>query len=74
MEIAYLRFLEEQIKMLQKEIDLNNEYDIHEKAEILRNFSKFNTYGAVYKDDRIEKSSESYHRIDYHTLFEEEQK
>lgn len=74
MEIAYLRFLEEQIKMLQKEIDLNNEYDIHEKAEILRNFSKFNTYGAVYKDDRIEKSPESYHRINYHTLFAEEQK
>lgn len=42
--------------------------------KILESFVTLNTHGAVYKDDRIEKSSESYHRIDYHTFFEEKQK
>lgn len=39
--------------------------------KILESFATLNTQGVVYKDDRIEKSPESYHQIDYHTLFEE---
>lgn len=71
-EINYLRFLEKQIIMLKREIDLNDTRDKQQKAEILYNFSKYNTHGAVYKDDRSEKSPSYFHNIDYHKLFEEQ--
>lgn len=73
-EIAYIRFLEKQIVMLNEEIRLNKKHEDQQKAEILRNFATLNTHGAVYKDDRTEKSPESYHQIDYHTLFAEKKK
>ena len=71
-EINYLRFLEKQIIMLKREIDLNDTRDRQQKAEILYTFSKYNTHGAVYKDDRSEKSPSYFHNIDYHKLFEEQ--
>ena len=71
-EINYLRFLEKQIKILSNEIKLNDIRDKQQQAEILYNFSKYNTHGAVYKDDRSEKSPSYFHNIDYHKLFEEE--
>ena len=71
-EIGYLRFLEKQIKMITTEIRLNKDRDKQQKAEILYTFSQYNTHGAVYKDDRIEKSPKYYHNINYHKLFEEQ--
>ena len=71
-EIHYLRFLEKQVIMLKREIDLNDTRDRQQKAEILYTFSKYNTHGAVYKDDRSEKSPSYFHNIDYHKLFEEQ--
>ena len=71
-EINYLRFLEKQIKILSNEIKLNDIRDKQQQAEILYNFSKYNTHGAVYKDDRSEKSPSYFHNIDYHKLFEEQ--
>ena len=70
--LGYLRFLEKQIIMLKREIDLNDTRDRQQKAEILYTFSKYNTHGAVYKDDRSEKSPSYFHNIDYHKLFEEQ--
>ena len=58
--------------MLKREIDLNDTRDRQQKAEILYTFSKYNTHGAVYKDDRSEKSPSYFHNIDYHKLFEEQ--
>ena len=71
-EINYLRFLEQQIKMINREIELNKARDLQQETEILYNFSKYNTHGVVYKDTRLEKSPDSYHNIDYHKLFEEQ--
>ena len=71
-EIKYLRFLEKQIKMLQRELELNDTRDKQQEAEILYTFSTLNTHGVTYKDDRIEKSPEYYHNINYHKLFEEQ--
>ena len=71
-EIKYLRFLEKQIKMITTEIRLNKDRDKQQKAEILYTFSTLNTHGVTYKDDRIEKSPEYYHNINYHKLFEEQ--
>lgn len=71
-EIEYLRFLKKQIIMLHREIELNDIRDKKQQAEILYNFSKYNTHGAVYKDDRSEKSPSYFHNIDYHKLFEEQ--
>ena len=71
-EIGYLRFLEKQIKMITTEIRLNKDRDKQQKAEILYTFSQYNTHGAVYKDDRIEKSPKYYHNVNYHKLFEEQ--
>ena len=71
-EIEYLRFLERQIKMLQRELELNDTRDKQQEAEILYTFSTLNTHGVTYKDDRIEKSPEYYHNINYHKLFEEQ--
>ena len=71
-EINYLRFLEQQIKMINREIELNKASDLQQEAEILYNFSKYNTHGVVYKDTGLEKSPDSYHNIDYHKLFEEQ--
>ena len=70
-EINYLRFLEQQIKMINREIELNKASDLQQEAEILYNFSKYNTHRVVYKDTRLEKSPDSYHNIGYHKLFEE---
>ena len=71
-EIAYFRFLEKQKRLLKHEIDLNNKRERQQLAEILYNYSHYNTHGATYKDRRSEKSPPSYHTIDYRKLFEEE--
>ena len=71
-EIKYLRFLEKQILMIKKELKLNDERDRQQEAAMLYKFSTLNTHGVTYKDDRIEKSPEYYHNINYHKLFEEQ--
>ncbi len=72
-EINYLRFLEKQISLLKHEIELNDKRERQQLAEILYNFSRYNTHGATYKDTRTEKSSMTYHTINYRKLFEENQ-
>ena len=72
-EINYLRFLEKQISLLKYEIELNNKREKQQEAEILYNLSRYNTHGATYKDTRTEKSSMTYHTINYRKLFEENQ-
>lgn len=71
-EIAYFRFLEKQKRLLKHEIDLNDKRERQQLAEILYNYSHYNTHDATYKDRRSEKSPPSYHTIDYRKLFEEE--
>ena len=51
------------------QIELNKECDKQQEAEILYNFSKYNTRDAYYKDTRMEKSPDTYHQIDYYKLF-----
>ena len=70
-EIQYLRFLEKQIRLLKNEIQLNNERERQQRAEILYSFSQYNTGGATYKDRRNDFSSSSYHKIDYYQIFKE---
>ena len=70
-EIQYLRFLEKQIRLLKNEIQLNNERERQQRAEILYSFSQYDTGGATYKDRRNDFSSSSYHKIDYYQIFKE---
>jgi hypothetical protein len=71
-EINYLRFLEQQIKMITEEIRLN-------KLRDKQQYNEINYYAAQHastkdwKDSRDIKSPTYFHNIDYHKLFEEQQ-
>jgi hypothetical protein len=70
-EIQYLRFLEKQIELINREIELNSERENQQQYEILYSFSQYNTRGVIYKDTRIDTSPPSYHEIDYYQIFKE---
>lgn len=69
-ELNYLRFLECQIVMINREVYLNKQRDVDELNEILYNYAYYPIRNAVYKDTRPEYSPEYYHKIDYRKLFE----
>ena len=70
-EIQYLRFLEKQIALINREIELNSERENQQQYEILYSFSQYNTHGVTYKDTRSDMSLPSYHEIDYYQIFKE---
>ena len=70
-EIQYLRFLEKQIALINREIELNSERENQQQYEILYSFPQYNTRGVIYKDTRIDTSPLSYHEIDYYQIFKE---
>ena len=70
-EINYLRFLKKQIKMINREIELNKERDLQQLNEI-RYYTSQHASLKDWKDTRPSKSPSYFHNIDYHKLFEEQ--
>ena len=71
-EINYLRFLEQQIKMITEEIRLNKLRDKQQYNEI-NYYASQHASTKDWKDSRDIKSPTYFHNIDYHKLFEEQQ-
>lgn len=71
-EINYLRFLEQQIKMITEEIRLNKLRDKQQYNEI-NYYASQHASTKDWKDSRNIKSPTYFHNIDYHKLFEEQQ-